>query len=285
VAFKGDIKEAWDRAANAIEDDPIRSVRYGKCFRYFHSLDPDSRLLEVGCGEGTGLVFARYLGFRRLTGCEISPERLRRAKEKLNDEAALVLLSNDGHLPFEDGSFDAVLSAAVIEHVLDPLLFVAEIARVVRPGGCVVISSDCWQWRLLMMLGAFKSEQPIDKPMFPTRLLKMFRESGFQVIHYEGFPWPGHEWRFVRILASSLWRNRFVNFMACKLRGIRRRVIGSRKTTSVIEPANQRLSARDEAEIMKRHALSSIPPHQGLVPFLRLTASDENVFCLMKKPK
>ena len=279
----GELVTAWDMAAEAIDHDPMRPVRYGKCLRYFQPLDRGSHILEVGCGEGTGLRFARSLGFHRLTGCEISPERIKRAQAKLGNHADFVLVSDDGRLPFADGAFDAVFSAAVIEHVLDPAMFVAEIARVVRPGGCVVISSDCWQWRLLLMCGAFQSQQPIDKPMFPTSLLNLFRDRGLEVLHYEGFPLPGEEWRFLRILVSSLRRNRFVLPIKSKLRGVWRRLNGNRKATNPPVCARVRLPPQEEEHTMKGYALSELAPHQGLRAFLNLTFSDENVFHMTKK--
>lgn len=277
ASFQGNLIDAWDSAAEAIDHDPMRPVRYGKCLRYFHSLNRGSHLLEVGCGEGTGLLFARHLGFCRLTGCDISPERLRRAGEKLKDEAALVLVSDDGRLPFEDGTFDAVFSAAVIEHALDPALFVAEIARVVRPGGCVVISSDCWQWRLLQVVGAYRSVQPIDKAMFPTRLLALFRGTGLRVVHYEGFSLSGEEWRFLRLLAGSILRNRLTERIISRIRRVRTQACPG-KTESATEPKQ----VESEQDVLSRHATSPVPSRNRVLAFLRLVFSDENVFHLVK---
>jgi SAM-dependent methyltransferase len=73
-----------------------------------------------------------------------------------NPEADLIL-SPDGRVPVEDGSYDAVLSTQVLEHVQDPELYLAECFRVLRPGGRLLLSThgvfpyhpdpvDLWRW-------------------------------------------------------------------------------------------------------------------------------------------
>lgn len=68
-----------------------------------------------------------------------------------------VAIRPDGSLPLEDASFDAVLSTQVLEHVSDPALYLSECARVLRPGGRLLLSThgimiyhpdpvDLWRW-------------------------------------------------------------------------------------------------------------------------------------------
>src|SRR6266498_404947 len=79
-----ELEAAWETAAEAIEEDAMRLVRYGKCLRYLVPVLPrEARILEVGCGEGTGLLMLQEFGFTQLTGVEVSTERLRRAAAKL----------------------------------------------------------------------------------------------------------------------------------------------------------------------------------------------------------
>jgi 2-polyprenyl-3-methyl-5-hydroxy-6-metoxy-1,4-benzoquinol methylase len=86
-------------------------------------------LLEVGSGDGKILrTFARERPALRLSGCDVRPWPSRDSHIDFR-----VITTKD--LPFQDGSFDAVVIADVLEHVDDPEHLVAEIARVLRPSG------------------------------------------------------------------------------------------------------------------------------------------------------
>jgi ubiquinone/menaquinone biosynthesis C-methylase UbiE len=90
-------------------------------------------VLEVGCG--TGLVLSRIAGFARCArGVDLSPRMLEHARARQLD----VHLGSATDLPFEDGTFDVSCSFKVLAHVQDIELALAEMARVVRPGGYVI---------------------------------------------------------------------------------------------------------------------------------------------------
>lgn len=257
----------WDSVIEVLEEDSMRPVRYGKCFRYLRDADRNSKLLEVGCGEGTGLLIAKQLGFRNLVGVEVSLERLKKTKHKVWNEAFLILVAEDNHMPFSDGYFDIVVSAAIIEHTYDAQGFVKEIARVVRRGGYVIISSDCYQWRILQLLGIYRSVQPIDRALFPTQFFNIFKESGLKVVHYEGFPWPRQKFRFVRMI----WK-RIVEFF--RIQKIHPNLIN--------EKIDHKSNSNHENRLEK-FINETWNPRQGINSFLKLIFSDENVFFLTKQ--
>lgn len=190
----------WDTAVGVLSQDAMRPIRYGKCYRYLKPFRTQSRLLEVGCGEGTGLWYAQQLGFNDMTGVEVSEDRLKSARAKLGSTPSLRAIDTDCRLPFADNTFDIIVSAAVIEHTVDPALFMREIARVARPGASIVISSDCWQWRILQILRIYQSVQPIDRAMVTSRLIAIIRQCGLQACHFDGFALPGKEYRSVRMI-------------------------------------------------------------------------------------
>jgi SAM-dependent methyltransferase len=99
---------------------------------------PDCRrVLEVGCGEGRLGALLKRRGCR-VAGLELVPEAAERARERL-DEVATADVEADG-FPFSPGSFDAVIFADVLEHLVDPWRVLREAAALLVPGGAVVAS-------------------------------------------------------------------------------------------------------------------------------------------------
>jgi demethylmenaquinone methyltransferase/2-methoxy-6-polyprenyl-1,4-benzoquinol methylase len=94
-----------------------------------------SHVLDVA--TGTGLV-ARELRRRgyTVTGLDQSPEMLALARRRFGDGVELVEASAEA-LPFADGSFDHLTVTYLLRYVDDPRATLAELARVVRPGGVV----------------------------------------------------------------------------------------------------------------------------------------------------
>jgi len=95
------------------------------------------QVLDVA--TGTGLVAQALLarGFR-VTGLDQSPEMLACARERFGDRVELVEGSAD-ELPFDDASFDHLTFTYLLRYVDDPAATLAELARVVRPGGTIAM--------------------------------------------------------------------------------------------------------------------------------------------------
>ncbi|WP_205325117.1 class I SAM-dependent methyltransferase [Glycomyces sp. YM15] len=99
------------------------------------------RFLDVGCGPGHYAAALLERG-ASVVGVEGSAELLARAKQQVGERAEL--RQHDLELPLdfaEDASFDAVLCALVIHHITDRAGLLAEIFRVLRPGGRFLIST------------------------------------------------------------------------------------------------------------------------------------------------
>lgn len=100
-------------------------------------------VLEVGVG--TGLSLEGYDTALRITGVDYSDDMLRKARARvarLGLHNVVDLRQMDArHLDFDDASFDTVAAMHVLSVVPDPARVMAEIARVLRPGGQVVITN------------------------------------------------------------------------------------------------------------------------------------------------
>jgi len=98
------------------------------------------RLIEVGAGYGR--LADEYAGFRNVVLTDVSETLLEAARQQLASEARYEVVTGDAYsLPFGDASFDAVVCVRVIHHLEDPRPAIAEFARVLRPGGVLVIES------------------------------------------------------------------------------------------------------------------------------------------------
>lgn len=125
------------------------------------SLDikPGQRVLDVGVG--TGFSLSLYPRHARVTGIDLSNKMLQEAQKKVQREklSHVTLLEMDAsHLCFPDNTFDFVIAAFVISVVPDPVQVIAEMKRVSKPKGqLVIINHFQSQNRLLAQLETWAS--------------------------------------------------------------------------------------------------------------------------------
>lgn len=122
----GDMQKSWDvlSAVQFIE----QHVAKGEA------------IADIGCYASEVLISLHKLGYANLTGIDLNP--------KLSDmpyrEAIRYEVSNFMKTPFEAGTFQAITSISVIEHGFDPQALLAEMSRLLKPGGYFIASFDYW---------------------------------------------------------------------------------------------------------------------------------------------
>jgi len=133
------------------------TVRYSRL-----GLAPGDRVLDVGCGFGRHAYGAARLG-ARVVAADFAEAELKEVRNTFGamaaagevDEVSLTgTVQADGtRLPFEAAAFDRVIAAEVLEHITDDAAALAELARVLRPGGTIAVTVPAWWpeqvcWRL-----------------------------------------------------------------------------------------------------------------------------------------
>jgi SAM-dependent methyltransferase len=109
-------------------------------FLEFLGIEANMRAIEVG--SGLGILAAEVAGAApnvRVVGVELSAAQLECAPRRTD----VGYIRGDAHaLPVADGSFDLAYARYLLEHVADPGVVLAEMRRVLRPGGCVAVMEN-----------------------------------------------------------------------------------------------------------------------------------------------
>lgn len=126
-------------------------------------------VLDVGCGAGVFGAALKRRGVVRVVGIEKNPVTARRARERLDEVLELDLDTES--LPFADASFDCIVYGDVLEHLVDPWALVAAQARLLAPGGCVVVSiPNVAHWQIVLALLRGRWDYTSAGPMDATHL-------------------------------------------------------------------------------------------------------------------
>lgn len=177
---------------------------------YSHNRAPDSKLqqtfmrlvgqgkdvLEIGCGEGAyttalsmdNLLVAADLLLEAITAC------------KKNGLHKLICFNAESPWPLADGQFDVVFSNGVLEFLFSAETVVAEMARILRPEGSVVITvlnHAAWHRRVMLLLagrlisvegnGFSAWNAPVLRLYTRASIVDLFTKHGFECSHCIGF--------------------------------------------------------------------------------------------------
>lgn len=183
--------------ARPLDERPVSNARHGLTMNRFQAIDagllrlrPGDRVLDVGCGIGRHVLeLSRTPG--NYVGIDWAHEDLVKASnwhrlmlgEGQSNGRVSFLGGDVARMPFGDGHFDRVLCTEVLEHVADDRGVLAEMVRVLRPGGVLAVSvPDELSERLLWRLSEKYRNAPGGHVRIYGRreILRLLRDGGLQ---------------------------------------------------------------------------------------------------------
>lgn len=164
----------YDRINPFIWNESMRDESIGLL-----DIDSTDRVLDVGCGTGFATV-GLVEHADDVYGLDQSRAQLSRARPKLAGEPVQFMLGDAERLPFPDDSFDIVWSSGSIEYWPEPVKTLADMRRVCRPGGEVLVvgpnTPDSWVLgRLAKAIMLFYDEAEADA---------LFEAAGFEDVEH-----------------------------------------------------------------------------------------------------
>jgi SAM-dependent methyltransferase len=159
-AFKAAQKEGWAHFAPLEMITTIPAARLVK----FAGVRAGQQVLDVGCGTGVVAITAARMG-AKVSALDLTPELLQRARE--NSKIASVEVDwREGDvekLPFGDGTFDVVLSQFGHMFAPRPSVAIAEMLRVLKPGGTIAFSTwppELFTGRMFRLVSGYMPPPP-----------------------------------------------------------------------------------------------------------------------------
>ena len=118
------------------------------------AVQPGERVVDLACGTGElERRLAAAVSEADIVGVDLAPSMIRRARQKLNDTTGVRFQTADVHdLPFGQSVFDVAVCANTFHYFTAPQVVLHEAARVLRPGGRLVILDWCrdyWTCRVM----------------------------------------------------------------------------------------------------------------------------------------
>jgi len=204
VAPSDQLRDVYERRgelqyAAPVVPDPTLDRKFAVVTEELRAFLPVASLLDAGCGDGRYLAGIGKLGAvpGRLVGVDIAESILATAALATEQAGVDVELerANLERLPFADSEFELVLCLQAIEHLLEPVLGLRELARVLAPGGRIVLTTDnsrrfftrilnAPRWTALRLIGKrdFRTQISFPHRQFSEAELRtMFEQCGLVV--------------------------------------------------------------------------------------------------------
>ena len=167
----------------------IYLTRFVQAFseKHFHHPFTDLTILDWGCGKGHVSKLIRALGPKRLDSCDIQSGA---SDSTFGQDVPIIQrynisvtpLKHEYLLPYEPESFDIVLSFGVLEHVANERSSIAEISRVLKPGGLFFCFFLPTRFSWTQQVSRWKGEHYHDRLYTPASVRQLLHGGGLELI-------------------------------------------------------------------------------------------------------
>jgi len=192
------LRDVYEQRAEREYSEPWRrdplDRKFTRTLELVQAQLPCDAFLDAGCGDGRYLAAVARSAHapERIIGTDISERILETARAAAAPNEVELVRANLESLPFDDGSFDVVLCAQVIEHLLDVDAGLRELARVLRPRGALVLTTDNERNLVTraLHLGRLRKQRGFDFPHRDFRaaeLRALIEAAGLSVVRQETF--------------------------------------------------------------------------------------------------
>ena len=183
------VGEHWD----ATEDyDDVNAETYSYFQRFvdglkYSTLPDHATILDICCRTGNGTAyFAEHGKVKHAICADVSRRFLQLASEYLTerDISHETVFFDQLPLPIDSNSVEAILCFETMEHVPDPVAFIEELARVIQPGGELILTTPNYLWEPVHWLAAILDIHHSEGPHRFLRyhhLIDMVRAAGFTI--------------------------------------------------------------------------------------------------------
>jgi 2-polyprenyl-3-methyl-5-hydroxy-6-metoxy-1,4-benzoquinol methylase len=194
--------------------EAIKKINLKHKFRLASRDLPVGKLLDIGCGVGDFLHVAENKGWQ-CTGVEPSEEAREIARQRIKGD---LLYSEDlNHLP--DQSFDLITMWHVLEHVDDLKWQVAQLQRLIKPNGRIVIAVPNYRSYDGRFYNAYWAAYDVPRHLNhfnKTVLTKMFKTSGLSLVSMDKLVWDAYYISFM----SEQYKHHFMTLVRGVFRGL-----------------------------------------------------------------
>lgn len=165
----------WQQVINS--SDPITLAHIQRYEWVLPLVKNDRMLLDDGCGSGYGAYYLATQGVGKVVGVDLSKDAIRFARRHYQAENLVFMIMDTCELQFSSGTFDAVVSFDVLEHIpFEPKgKFISETIRILKPGGILYIG--CPNGPAPGRYNPFHYD--LSKEEFSKLLSRHFRDIGF----------------------------------------------------------------------------------------------------------